>query len=127
MQGVWVCDAPFVSLLLQKVEEVFDSQRRAVHGDAEDGLKEVIQELLKSSLRRTSKKGSSCIRGDMDSWHVGISRQLLRQVEALKTSTCNLYLGSVDKQTLVLCVHLGRQQACQVDFRQDLLAVAMPV
>lgn len=58
---------------------------------------------------------------------MGISRQLLRLVEALKTSSCNLYLGSVDKQSLVLCVHLGRQQACQVDFRQDLLAVAMPV
>lgn len=52
VQGVWVCDAPFVSLFLQEVKKVFNSQRRAVWRDAEDGLKEVIQELLKSSLWR---------------------------------------------------------------------------
>lgn len=58
MQGVWVRDAPFVSLLLQEVKEVFDSQRGAVRRDAEDGLKEVIQELLKSSLWRKRKKAA---------------------------------------------------------------------
>lgn len=42
VQGVWVCDAPFVGLLLEEVKEVFDSQRRAVQRNAEDGLKEVI-------------------------------------------------------------------------------------
>lgn len=46
VQGVWVRDAPFVSLLLQEVKEVLDSQGRAVERDAEDGLEEVIQELL---------------------------------------------------------------------------------
>lgn len=56
VQGVWVRDAPFVSLLLQEVKEVFDSQGRAVRRDAEDGLKEVIQELLKSSLRMKRRK-----------------------------------------------------------------------
>lgn len=56
VQGVWVCDAPFVSLLLQEVKKVFDSQGRAVRRDAEDGLEEVIQELLKSSLKRKRKK-----------------------------------------------------------------------
>lgn len=58
MQGVWVCDAPFVSLLLQKVKEIFDSQRGAVRRDAKDGLKEVVQELLKSSLWRKRKKAA---------------------------------------------------------------------
>lgn len=71
MQGVWVCDAPFVGLLLQEVKEVFDSQRRAVRGDAEDGLKEVVQKLLKSSLWRERRKGGSCIRRDMVSWDCG--------------------------------------------------------
>lgn len=52
VQGVWVCDAPFVSLLLQEVKKVFDSQGRAIWRDAEDGLEEVIQELLESSLKR---------------------------------------------------------------------------
>jgi len=44
-------DAPLVRLLLQEVKEVLDGQRGAIRRDAEDGLKEVIQELLKSSLR----------------------------------------------------------------------------
>lgn len=56
MQRVWVCDAPFVGLLFQEVKEVFDSQRGAIWRDAEDGLKEVIQELLQSSLRGTKEK-----------------------------------------------------------------------
>lgn len=59
MQGVWVRDAPFVSLLLQEVKKVLDSQGRAVEWDAEDGLKEVIQELLKSSLRMKRRKRQS--------------------------------------------------------------------
>lgn len=59
VQGVWVRDAPFVSLLLQEVKEVFDSQGRAVQRDAEDGLEEVIQELLKSSLRMKRRKRRS--------------------------------------------------------------------
>lgn len=58
VQGVWICDAPFVSLLLQEVKEVFDSERRAVRRDAEDGLKEVIKEFLKSSLWGKEKKVS---------------------------------------------------------------------
>lgn len=52
VQGVWVRDAPLVSLLLKEVEKVFDGQRRTVWRDAEDGPEEVIQELLKSSLWR---------------------------------------------------------------------------
>lgn len=80
VQGVWVCDAPFVCLLLKEVKEVFDSQRGAVRRDAEDGLKEVIQELLKSSLWRKKKKGGSYIGRDMVSWDVGISRWLLRLI-----------------------------------------------
>lgn len=59
VQGVWVCDAPFVCLLLQEVKEVFDSQGRAVRRDAEDGLEEVIQELLKSSLKRKRRRRRS--------------------------------------------------------------------
>lgn len=58
MQGVWICDAPFVSLLLQEVKEVFDCQRGPVWRDAEDSLKEVIQELLKSSLWRKRVKAA---------------------------------------------------------------------
>lgn len=86
MQRVWVCDAPFVSLLLQEVKEIFDSQRGAVRRDAEDGLKEVIQELLKSSLRRRrrGKKAAHTYRG-MLSWDAGISRWLLRLIWAIKT------------------------------------------
>ena len=52
VQRVWVCDAPLFSLFLQEVKEIFDSQRGALRRDAKDGLKEVIQELLKSSLWR---------------------------------------------------------------------------
>lgn len=67
MQRVWVCDASFVGLLLQEVKEVFDSQRGAIRRDAEDGLKEVVQELLQSSLRGTKgkrKQGVSRVLGD---------------------------------------------------------------
>lgn len=56
VQGVWVRDAPFVSLLLQEVKKVLDSQGRAVRRDAEDGLEKVIQELLESSLKRERRK-----------------------------------------------------------------------
>lgn len=57
VQRVRVCDAPLVRLLLQEVKEVFNGQGGAFRRDAEDGLEEVIQELLQSPLwrRRTER------------------------------------------------------------------------
>lgn len=111
MQRVWVCDAPFVSLLLQEVEEVFDSQGRAVRRDAEDGLEEVIQELLKGSLqKKKQKQGGSRVPGDEDYDGRGKYGDT-----------------GVGQQSPVLGGYLGRQQAGQVDLRQDLLAVTVPV
>lgn len=57
VQGVGVCDASFICLLLQEVKEVFNSQRGLVRWNAEDGLKQVIQELLECSLQREKIMG----------------------------------------------------------------------
>lgn len=56
VQGVGVCDASLVCLLLQEVEEVFDSKRGAAWRDAEDGLKQVVQEFLQRSLEREHRE-----------------------------------------------------------------------
>lgn len=117
MQGVWVRDAPFVSLLLQEVKEVFDSQGRAVERNAEDGLKEVIQELLKSSLSTKRRKRWSYMSRKTPSWDAGgFSPEVWGGSDVLLTKK-NTFSG----------VYLGGKQACQVDLRQDLLAVAVPV
>lgn len=84
-------------------------------------MKEVIQEFLESSLWRKGKKLS---------WDGGISRWLLRLVEAIKTSQATTYVFAglcLSRQSLVSRAHLGGQQACQVDFWQDLFAVALSV
>lgn len=51
---VRVMNAMFISLFIQEVEHVFDSQwqGRATVGCAEDGLKEVIHKLLQRALGR---------------------------------------------------------------------------
>lgn len=51
-------DVVFVSLLIQEVEHVLDSQgkRTATVSSAEDGLKEVIHKFLESALLREGRK-----------------------------------------------------------------------
>ena len=48
VSDVRVADLPFVRLLVQEVEHVFDGQRQgaASMGRAEDGLKQVVHKLL---------------------------------------------------------------------------------
>lgn len=48
MPDVWVCYLVFVSLLIQEVKHVLDSEREcaASVGRAEDGLKQVVYKLL---------------------------------------------------------------------------------
>lgn len=54
MAHVRVVDLVLVGLLIQKVEHVLDGQRqgRAAVRRAEDGLKQVVHELLQRALRR---------------------------------------------------------------------------
>lgn len=50
---VWVADLPFVSLLIQEVKHVFDSQweGRSSVGGAKHRFKEVVHKLLQGPLR----------------------------------------------------------------------------
>lgn len=115
VQRVRVRDAPLVRLLLQEVKEVFDGQGGAFRRDAEDGLEEVIQELLQSPLWRRRTERAVEILQLVPEANVGHGKR--RQNDD----------SDVGRPAAAPSVHLGRQQARQVDFRQDLLAVALPV
>lgn len=53
VQSVRIRDPPLLSLLLQEVKEVLDSQWGLVFTDAQDGLEQVIQKLLQCALQRS--------------------------------------------------------------------------